>query len=64
MGKEIEPCKVCQTKTTDSCSHVKCPNRKLITAQVGDGSQTVHSKDALGRGYADGYRKFPTKSES
>lgn len=28
------PCKVCDKRRDTECSHVDCPNRKRITAQV------------------------------
>lgn len=62
MSKEPKQCSVCFKKTEDECSHVKCPNRKRVTAQVPDGSTGMYSKDALGRGYAGNFRKFPTKA--
>lgn len=34
---EIPQCSVCYKTTRNECSHVSCPNRKRITAQIPQG---------------------------
>lgn len=55
MSTEYKPCIVCYKNKNDPCSHVSCPNRKPITAQVSDGSQPIIFTDNTG------FRKIATK---
>lgn len=36
MATKIPPCTVCGKATKAECSHVECPNRHRLTAQVRD----------------------------
>lgn len=63
-SKKPEPCKVCYKQTDKECSHVDCPNRKRVTAQIADGSGSYGSRNVLGHGYSGNFRKVPTKQGS
>lgn len=50
--KAQELCKVCLKNKKTECAHVDCPNRKRVTAGVGDGSSLIRG--------GSNFRKYPT----
>lgn len=61
MTKPIQSCKVCHKKTADECSHVACPNRKPVTAQLPEGNEGYGT--TVPRWPTGSFRKTPTSKD-
>lgn len=59
-------CLTCKRKPKDGCSHVECPNRRLVTANVKGALTPTAYRDTFGFwpvGGGAAYRSFPTNRE-
>lgn len=52
----MKQCLTCMRSREDECSHVDCPNRKMITAQASDG---FRQEFTTGRGAKESPPAFP-----